>query len=289
MRFTKMHGAGNDYVYIDAFREPLATDASQLAPAISDRHFGVGGDGLVVIAPSERADARMRMYNADGTESEMCGNAVRCVAKYVYDHGLARKPQLTIETGRGVLSLDLEVRDNRVQRVTVDMAEPILAADKIPTTLTGDKVVDVPVQGLLDLQDDGWVQAAGLDPRMTCVSMGNPHAVLYCADVAKVPLERIGKTLEHAAVFPRRMNIHFVQIQMLEEVSMRTWERGSGITLACGTGASAVCVAGVLSGRSGRRILAHLPGGDLELHWAENGHVYMTGPAVEVFSGEWNR
>jgi diaminopimelate epimerase len=288
MRFTKMQGAGNDYVYIDAFEQPLTVEASQLAPAISDRHFGVGGDGMVVIAPSERADARMRMYNNDGSESEMCGNAIRCVAKYVYDHGIARKPQLKIETGRGVLSLDLEVRDNKVQRVTVDMAEPILAADKIPTTLSGDKVVDLPVQGLLDLQDDGWVQAAGLDPRMTCVSMGNPHAVLYCADVAKVPLERIGKVLEHAAVFPRRMNLHFVQIHQLDEVTMRTWERGSGITLACGTGASAVCVAGVLSGRSGRRILAHLPGGDLELHWSENGHVYMTGPAVEVFSGEWN-
>lgn len=288
MRFTKMHGAGNDYVYVDAFAAPLPCEPSQLAPAISDRHFGVGGDGLVVIAPSERADARMRMFNADGTESEMCGNAIRCVAKYVYDHGLARKQTLQIETGRGVLSLELETRDGKVQRVKVDMAEPILAAAQIPTTLTGDKVVDVPVAGLLDLQDDGWVRAAGLDPRMTCVSMGNPHAVLYCCDVAQVPLERIGKVLEHAPVFPRRMNIHFVQVHSLDEATMRTWERGSGITLACGTGASAVCVAGVLSGRTGRKLLAHLPGGDLELHWAENGHVYMTGPATEVFTGEWH-
>ena len=288
MKFTKMQGAGNDYVYLNCFDQPLPRDPAKLAMAISDRHFGVGGDGMVLITPSEVADARMRMYNNDGSESEMCGNAVRCVAKFVYDRGIVQKPTLKIETGRGVLALDVEVAGGKVRRVSVDMAEPILAADKIPTTLSGPQVVDVPVAGLLDLQDDGWVAASGLDPRMTCVSMGNPHATLYCRDVSVIPLERIGKKLEHAAVFPRRMNIHFVQIHSPGEVTMRTWERGSGITLACGTGASAVCVAGVLSQRTDRKILAHLPGGDLELRWDDNNHVFMTGPAVEVFSGDWD-
>jgi len=295
MRFTKMQGAGNDYIYVDCFAHPAPDDPAGLATAISDRHFGVGGDGLVLIGPSPRADAQMRMFNADGSESEMCGNAVRCVAKYVYDRGIVRKPRLTIETGRGVLALDLEVAGDgagsaaggRVQRVTVDMDEPILEPERIPTTLAGNRAVDVPIAGLVDLHDDGWVAAAGLDPRMTCVSMGNPHAVIYCRDVQRVPLERVGPLVEHAAIFPRRINAHFVQVHSPGEVTMRTWERGSGITLACGTGASAVCVAGVLSGRTDRRILAHLPGGDLELQWADNNHVFMTGPAVEVFSGEW--
>jgi diaminopimelate epimerase len=286
MRFTKMHGCGNDYVYVDCFRQPPPRDPAGLSRVVSDRHFGVGADGLIFIAPSERADARMRMFNADGSEAEMCGNGVRCVAKYVYDHGLVVKPRLTVETGRGILTLDLEVKNGRVQRVTVDMGRPILEAEKIPTTLPGPRVVDqpLPAAGL----DGLWFAACGLDPRLTCVSMGNPHAVLYCRDVGNVPLEAAGPVLEHAAVFPRRVNVHFVQVQSPGEVTMRTWERGSGVTLACGTGACAVAVASVLTGRTGRRLLAHLPGGDLDLHWSEaDDHVYMTGPAVEVFSGEW--
>jgi diaminopimelate epimerase len=282
MRFLKMQGAGNDYIYLDCFRQPPPKDAAELSRRISDRHFGVGGDGLVLICPSERADARMRMFNADGSEAEMCGNAIRCVAKYVYDHSLARKPVLTIETGHGILSLELTVADGRVQQVRVDMGEPILEADRIPTTLPGPRVVDA----TLPISIDG--NGCGLDPRITCVSMGNPHVVLYCRDVSMVPLAQAGPELEHLSCFPRRINVHFVQVHTPAEVTMRTWERGSGITLACGTGASAVAVAGVLTRRTERRLLAHLPGGDLQLLWsAEDNHVYKTGPAVEVFSGDW--
>lgn len=285
--FTKLHGLGNDYVYVDCFAHPMPRDPAALARAVSDRHRGVGGDGLILICPSQRADARMRMYNADGSESEMCGNGIRCVAKYVYDHGLVRKPRLSIETGRGVLTLDLEIDRDRVRRVTVDMGEPILDAARIPSTLAGPRVVDAAVPAELLEPFRAELAAAGLDPRWTCVSMGNPHVVLYCRQVDRVPLERIGPVLEHAPQFPQRINVHFVEVHGPEEATMRTWERGSGITQACGTGASAVCVAGVLTGRTLRRLLAHLPGGDLELRWAENDHVFMTGPATEVFSGVW--
>jgi diaminopimelate epimerase len=283
MRFTKMHGLGNDYIYVDCFRQPPPRDAAALSRVISDRHFGVGSDGLILIGPSERADARMRMFNADGSEAEMCGNGVRCVAKYVYDHGIAVKPRLAIETGNGVLALDLEVRDGKVERVTVDMGKPILEADKIPTTLPGPRAVDYAEPSLADMANIG-----GVDPRITCVSMGNPHVMIFCKDVASIPLEQVGPPLENAPIFPRRINVHFVQVHSPSEVTMRTWERGSGVTLACGTGACAVAVAGVLTGRSARKIVAHLPGGDLELYWSDaDDHVYMTGPAVEVFSGEW--
>jgi diaminopimelate epimerase len=289
MKFTKMQGAGNDYVYVDCFARAVPSNPAELARKIADRHCGVGGDGLIFICPSTVADARMRMFNADGSEAEMCGNGVRCVAKYVYDHDICRSPTLKIETGRGVLTLDLELKNDRVERVRVDMGEPILEADKIPTTLKGERVVDRPIddwpEGRL-LPDS--LESSDTNLQVTCVSMGNPHAVFYCKDVSRVPLGRVGPILERAPFFPKRANIHFVQAHRPSEVTMRTWERGSGITLACGTGASAVCVAGVLTGRTERKLLAHLPGGDLELEWkAENNHVYMTGPAVEVFSGEW--
>jgi diaminopimelate epimerase len=297
MRFTKMQGAGNDYVYVDCFAEPMPADPAALARKIADRHFGVGGDGLILICPSEVADVRMRMFNADGSEAEMCGNGVRCVAKYVYDHGIARKPTLRIETGRGVLALDLEVIAGRAERVRVDMGEPILEAAKIPVELPGwdprQPVVALPYGfALVDVDDDGegedLTEAPGIHEDLTCVSMGNPHAIFFCKNVGAVPLESVGPILERHDMFPRRANIHFVQIHSPHEVTMRTWERGSGITLACGTGASAVCVAGVLTKHTDRKILAHLPGGDLELEWnARDNHVYMTGPAVEVFSGEW--
>jgi diaminopimelate epimerase len=287
MRFTKMHGAGNDYVYVDLFREQLPDEPARLAPIVSDRHTGIGGDGLILIGPSDKADARMRMFNADGSESEMCGNGIRCVAKYVYDHNIATRPEIRIETGRGVLSLQLFAgADGKAERVRVDMGEPILEAARIPTTLTGERVVDVPLEGIAGLEGD-WQAECGLVPKMTCVSMGNPHVMLYCADVSKVPLERVGPILERASLFPRRINAHFVQVHSASEITVRTWERGSGITLACGTGACACCVAGVLTGRHGRRVLAHLPGGDLELEWTEAGPVLMTGPATEVFSGDW--
>jgi diaminopimelate epimerase len=288
MKFTKMHGIGNDYVYVDCVRNPPPKDPAALSRVISDRHFGVGADGLILICPSERADVRMRMYNADGSEAEMCGNGIRCVAKFCHDHGIARKPVLTVETGRGVLILELEVSGGKVRQVRVDMGEPILESEKVPTTLPGPRVVDYPLPVRGDDLENRVFGGCGLDPRLTCVSMGNPHAVLYCRDVAKVPLEVVGPLLEHLPDFPRRINAHFVQVHSPGEVTMRTWERGSGVTLACGTGACAVAVAGVLTGRTERRLTAHLPGGDLQLHWAEDsGHVFMTGPAVEVFSGEW--
>jgi len=292
MRFTKMHGIGNDYIYVDCLQDAFPHDPGQLARAMSDRHFGVGGDGVIFICPSSVAVARMRMFNADGSEAEMCGNGVRCVAKYVFDHGIAPQPQLKIETGAGVLALDLEIHGGKVSRVRVDMGRPVLEASQIPVELGGPadgKLIDVPLEPHMKLNNtDDWMGACGFDPRMTCVSMGNPHAVLYCRDVRLVPLDKVGPALETQPIFPRRINVHFVQLQGPAEATMRTWERGSGITLACGTGAAAVCVAGSLSQRTGRELLVHLPGGDLELEWAIDGRVYMTGPAVEVFSGVWD-
>lgn len=290
MRFTKMQGAGNDYVYVNAFVEKLPADLPELARRISDRNFGVGGDGMILVCPSERGDARMRMFNNDGSESEMCGNGVRCVAKYVYDHGIAKKPELKIETGRGVLTLQVFPNANdRVERVRVNMGQPILGAAEIPTTLPGPRVIDAPL-AVADWHSNppAWFAECGVDPRMTCVSMGNPHVTIYCQDVAKIPLTTIGPIIENASIFPRRINVHFVQVHSPGEVTMRTWERGSGITLACGTGASAVAVSGILTGRTARTLLAHLPGGDLELEWAsDDAPVFMTGPATEVFEGVW--
>jgi diaminopimelate epimerase len=277
MRFTKMHGLGNDYVYVSLFDQPAPRDPAGLAVAMSDRHFGIGSDGLILIGPSERADARMRMFNADGSESEMCGNGVRCVAKYIYDRGIAPRDIVTVETGRGVLTLGIEAEGGKARRVRVDMGAPILRAADIPTTLPGDPPVDVPLV------------VGGQELAVTAVSMGNPHAVAYVAGVADYPVEALGPVLERHTAFPRRVNAHFVEVLGPSEVRMRTWERGSGITLACGTGACAVCVAGVLTGRTGRRLLAHLPGGDLGLEWPEDGGpVFMTGPATEVFSGDWD-
>ncbi len=293
MRFTKMQGAGNDYIYVDCISNPPPRDPAGLSKAISDRHFGVGADGLILICPSERADAWMRMFNADGSEAEMCGNGVRCVAKYVYDHGLVRKPRLTIETGRGVLTLDLDIKNGIVQRVTVDMGEPILEAAKIPTTLPGNPPINVPLV-LLDFMETALLQLAspGGKPlvteqlRVTCVSMGNPHCVTYVDEVTDLWVLGVGPQIEQHPAFLRKVNAEFVKVNRPDDVTMRVWERGSGETLACGTGACAVCVAGVLTGRTARRITAHLPGGDLELHWNEaDKHVYMTGPAVEVFQG----
>ncbi len=276
MRFTKMHGIGNDYVYVSTFDQKAPADPAKLAVAVSDRHFGIGGDGLILIMPSERANARMRMFNADGSEGEMCGTGVRCVAKFLYDHGLARHESVTIETGRGVLALALELEGGKARRVRVDMGAPILEADRIPTRLPGDPPVDVPIE------------VGGLELKLTAVSMGNPHAVIFVPDIASFALESLGPRIEHHPAFPRRVNVHIVEVINPSEVRMRTWERGSGITLACGTGACAVCVAGVLTGRTERNLLAHLPGGDLELSWPDDrSSVFMTGAATEVFSGEW--
>jgi diaminopimelate epimerase len=276
MHFVKMQGCGNDYIYVDCFRQPMPHDPAGLSRAISDRHFGVGSDGLILICPSDKADARMRMYNADGSEAEMCGNGVRCVAKYVYDHGLVRKSPLTIETGRGVLSLELEIAGGAVRQVRVDMGEPILQAQRIPTTLPGDP------------PKDAALEIAGHTLSVTCISMGNPHCITFVEAITDEHVLSLGPKVEKHPAFPRRVNAEFVRVNRPDDVTVRVWERGSGETLACGTGACAVAVAGHLTGRTQRRITAHLPGGDLQLYWSESdNHVYMTGPAVEVFSGDW--
>jgi diaminopimelate epimerase len=275
MRFTKMQGCGNDYVYVDLFNEKVSGDLSKLAVAIADRHFGVGGDGLILICPSERADARMRMFNADGSESEMCGNGLRCVAKYVYDHGIARKDHLTIETGRGILAVDLEVSGGKAKRVRVNMGEPILDAEKIPTLLKGDP----PKEAELLVEGEAFA--------FTCVSMGNPHAVAFVPEITDRLVHQIGPIVEKHEAFPRRVNVEFVKVNSRTDADMRVWERGSGETLACGTGACAVAVAGILTDRFDRKVTIHLVGGDLEIEWGADNHVYKTGPAVEVFGGDW--
>jgi diaminopimelate epimerase len=287
MHFTKMHGIGNDYVYVNGFEQDVP-DPVATAKAVSDRHFGVGGDGLVLILPSQDGDVRMRMFNADGSEGKMCGNAIRCVAKYAHERGLAKGNPVLVETASGVKVIEKVFDDDgRVTAARVDMGEPILTPADIPTTLEGEKIIDAPADAL-QLPAGDWQRTCGLEPGMTCVSMGNPHVVLYCADVQAVPLETVGPIVENAAVFPDRINLHVVEMISPTEVRMRTWERGSGITLACGTGAAAVCVAGVLTGRGERQALVHLPGGDLDIEWRQtDGHVYMTGPASEVFDGQW--
>lgn len=289
--FTKLEGIGNDYIYVDAAAHPI-DDPPELARRMADRHYGVGADGLILVLPPNdaAADVRMRMFNADGSEAEMCGNGIRGLCKLVVDRGWSDRRPLRVATGAGVLELDYERgADGRVRRVTVDLGVPILDRKAIPVELDGEgPVVDAPAGDLLPVSPPGWSEACGLDPRLTCVSMGNPHAVLFCEDVQRVPLAEVGPALERHPVFPRRVNVHFVQVHDRSEVTMVTWERGSGITLACGTGATAVCVAGALTGRTGRRILAHLPGGDLELAWDEaTDHVRKTGPAREVFTGTW--
>jgi diaminopimelate epimerase len=253
-----------------------------LARRIADRHFGVGGDGLILIRPTDVADARMQMFNADGSEAEMCGNGIRCVAKYVYDHGVARKNPLAIETRAGVLKLEVEIADEKVYRVRVDMGEPILDPPLIPATFVGS------AEHKGAIVNARW-EVDGRALRSTCVSMGNPHCITFVDKLTDDWVLGIGPKIEVDSHFPQRVNAEFVEVVSRDEVRQRTWERGSGETLACGTGACAVCVAGVLSGRTDRRLLVHLPGGDLELDWDETtNHVFMTGPAMEVFSGEWS-
>ncbi|MFZ3209275.1 MAG: diaminopimelate epimerase [Geobacteraceae bacterium] len=275
MKFTKMQGAGNDYVYLNCFAERVE-NPGQLAIKVSNRNFGIGSDGMILIMPSEMADVRMRMFNSDGSESEMCGNGIRCVAKYAYDHGIVNKKELTAETGAGVLTLQLFTNGaDRVDKVRVNMGKPRLARATIPMLGEPDEqVVNRPLNILHSIFD------------ITCVSMGNPHCVIFVDDLKNFQVEKYGPLIENHEIFPRRTNVEFVQLLSRTEVRQRTWERGAGETLACGTGASAVCVAGVLNGLTENRILNHLSGGDLELEWADDGSIYMTGPAVEVFSGE---
>lgn len=277
MKFIKMQGAGNDYVYLDLFRNPLECAFDELAVRVSDRHFGIGSDGLILIMPGDRASVRMRMFNADGSESSMCGNGIRCVAKYVVDEGLAQGPDLTIETGRGVLALrTMAGADGKVARVAVDMGAPILAAKDIPSTGFG---VDTVVSAPLRIGEREFA--------VTLVSMGNPHCVIFVDSVASFPVAEYGALIEKDAHFPSRTNVEFVERLAPGSVRIRTWERGAGETLACGTGASAVAVAlGLVDGWR-KDVRASVLGGELELLWQEDGHVRMTGPAVHVFSGEF--
>jgi len=270
-----MQGCGNDYVYVDGFAHKLA-DPAQLAQRISDRRFGVGSDGLILALPSDKADFRMRMWNADGSESEMCGNGLRCVSKFAYDRSLvARKPRLTVETGAGVLTVDLGFAAGKVVSATVDMGPPRLERGELPMAGRAGRVVDEALA------------VDGTTLKVTGVSMGNPHVVTYVAKVADAPVLTLGPKVERHASFPRRTNVHFVEVLSRSEVRQRTWERGSGETHACGTGACAVAVAGVLTGRTDRELTLHLLGGDLAVRWPEGGHVFLSGPCVEVFEGRW--
>ena len=317
MKFTKMHGLGNDYIFVNCLDERV-NDPPTLARAVSDRHTGVGGDGLILIRPSDRADVRMEVYNADGSHAEMCGNGIRCVAKYVVEHALVdhrialspeiARARLTYSNGHGdVVEVRVEADDgvrlchcHRVERtvrtVRVDMGTPSLAASAIPSTISASRIIDYPLE---IHPTEPRTEPVPTEPRasaranipncciVTCVSMGNPHAVVFVEDPDAVALHVVGPQIEHAPQFPERINVHFVRVDSPDHVTVRTWERGSGATRACGTGACAVCVAGAMTDRTGRKITATLPGGDLEVEWADDDHVYMTGPAVEVFSGHW--
>lgn len=273
MRFTKMQGLGNDYVYVNCMEEKVE-NPSEAAKRVSDRHFGIGSDGLILICPSEKADFEMAMYNADGSRSEMCGNGIRCVAKYVYDYGLTDKTSISVETLGGIKYLDLTVEDGKVSLVRVDMGRPELRADQIP--IIGEaEVIDEPI--VVD----------GMEYRITGVSMGNPHAVVFLEDLEGLDIEKIGPKFENHERFPKRINTEFVRVIDRGMIEMRVWERGSGETLACGTGACAAAAASILNGLAERRVTVKLRGGSLTVEWdEESGKIYMTGPAEVVFDGE---
>ncbi|MCX4346085.1 MAG: diaminopimelate epimerase [Lachnospiraceae bacterium] len=274
MKFTKMQGCGNDYVYINFF-EYKVVDAPALAIMLSDRHFGIGADGLVLIKPSSRDDFTMEMYNADGSQGKMCGNAIRCVGKYVFDHRMTKKRELAVETLAGTKYLSLNVSGDKVSEVTVLMGVPVFEPEKIPVVAEGKSVVDMPVT------------VDGRKYRITAVSMGNPHAVIFVEDTKNFPIEKIGPLFERHEMFPERVNTEFVKVLDRENISMRVWERGSGETWACGTGACASAVASVINGYTDGKVTVHMLGGNLHIRYdGEGGQVHMTGPAVEVFRGE---
>ena len=274
MKFTKMQGIGNDYVYVNCFEETVENPAA-VSEFVSDRHFGIGSDGLVLIMKSDCADFRMRMFNADGSEAEMCGNATRCVGKYVYDNGLTDKTDITLETKAGIKYLKLFTENGKVTRVTVNMGEPILTPQLIPVDYTGEEFINK------------VISVDGTEYAITCVSMGNPHAVVYMDDIENLDIETLGPKFELHQIFPKRTNTEFVKVIDKNTVEMRVWERGAGETLACGTGACAVLVASVLNGKCERKSTVRLIGGELTVEWREDDNcVYMTGPAEKVFDGE---
>ncbi|MDR0530411.1 MAG: diaminopimelate epimerase [Bacteroidales bacterium OttesenSCG-928-I14] len=275
MKFTKMHGAGNDYIYIDCFKEKIDCP-EELAIRLSDRHKGIGSDGLVLIMPSDKCNFRMRMFNSDGSEAQMCGNAIRCVGKYVYDNGYTRKLNITIETLAGVKQLELFPTNDKIRKVKVNMGKPILLAKDIPVIWEKEKLI----YETIDFSSEQWI--------LTAVSMGNPHVVIFVEKVSRLDVKRIGKEIEHHPMFPEKINVDFVEILSLYHAKMRVWERGSGETQACGTGACAALVASVLNGKLNRKATISLLGGDLELEWDEKTeHVFMTGDASLVFIGEF--
>lgn len=276
MKFTKMHGIGNDYIYVNGFEEKIE-NPGEFAIRYSDRHKGIGSDGLVIILPSTYCDFRMQMLNADGSEAEMCGNAARCIGKYVYDKGLTEKTDLTLETLAGVKKLKLFLgEDKLVESVTVDMGEPILESGRIPTTIKQNNIINESV-----------TFSSSVKYRITCVSMGNPHAVIFTKDIHKLNLPKTGSLIENAEIFPRRTNVEFIEMISPDKMKMRVWERGSGETMACGTGACAAAVAGVLNGVASRKTTVELLGGELVIEWnAFDNHVYLTGTATTVFEGE---
>lgn len=277
IKFTKMEGLGNDYVYIDCFNNPEPAHQDKLAIEMSDRHFGVGGDGIILILPSEIADFRMKMFNADGSEGKMCGNGSRCVAKFVHDRGLTDKTTVTLETLAGIKVLDMHLdADGKVETVTVDMGEPELSAARVPAVCNKERMVEEPVES-----------KAGL-VKITAVSMGNPHGVIFVDSLDDTDVHGTGRLLEVDPVWPDRANIEFAEVIDRGNIRMRVWERGSGETLACGTGACATAVAAALTGRTGRQVKIHLLGGDLSIEWRGDNHVYMTGPARFVFDGVYN-
>ena len=274
IKFTKMHGLGNDYVYIDAINQKIENESS-LAKFVSNRHFGIGSDGLILICKSNVADFKMRMFNSDGSEAEMCGNGIRCVGKFVYDKGLTNKTTVKIETLAGIKTLILNIKEGKVETARVDMGEPILEAEKIPVISK-----EQPVKNLV-------LEAEEKKFKFTCVSMGNPHAITIVDDTKKFDVEKYGKVLEIDKAFPKKANIEFAQIIDRQNINMRVWERGAGETLACGTGACATAVACNLNGLTDRKVNIELLGGILNIEWnKEDNHVYMTGPAVTVFDGE---
>lgn len=275
MRFTKMHGIGNDYIYINCFEERVE-DPGALSVRMSRPHFGVGSDGVILICPSDVADFAMRMYNSDGSESEMCGNGIRCLGRYVYERGMTKKNSFTVMTGGGLKQLELKVSGGKVQSVRVDMGSPVLTPELIPTTLTGEMVMGAALH------------VGGASYKVHCVSMGNPHCVVFVKDPDLVDLPELGPLFEHHEAFPRRTNTEFVQVISRNHLRMRVWERGAGETLACGTGACASLVAAVLTGQADRKVTMDLLGGSLELEWSpEDNHVYQEGPATFVYDGEW--
>ena len=274
MKFTKMHGIGNDYVYVNCFEESVKNPA-EVSKFVSDRHFGIGSDGLILISPSAIADFRMNIYNADGSQAEMCGNGIRCVAKYVYDYGLTDKTEISVETLAGIKYLRLQVENGKVASVEVNMGAPILEPKEIPVAVEESPVVNVPVE------------VKGKIYHMTCVSMGNPHAIIFMNNVKDLDIAAIGPYFENHTVFPKRTNTEFVEVLDRNTVNMRVWERGSDETLACGTGACATTVACISNDKTENEVTVHLLGGDLKIRWdREANQVYMTGPATVVFDGE---